>query len=142
MGLASTSGMNTTSVIEKEHRFVAGCSEDSMTVSVLDDEQGIVEVLQESFRCLGFASIGTCEPEHALELVEKGRVRVVLSDIRMPGTDGLKFLELALQRDPGVYVILMTGYYSLDNAIAAIKHGAYDYIPKPVDRLRLKRSLD
>lgn len=142
MGLASTSGMNTTSVIEKEHRFVAGCSEDSLTVCVLDDEHGIVEVLQESLRCLGFASIGTCDPEHALELIEQGRVRVVLSDIRMPGTDGLKFLELALQRDPGIYVILMTGYYSLDNAIAAIKHGAYDYIPKPVDRLRLKRSLD
>jgi len=44
-----------------------------------------------------------------------------------------------LQHDPGVYVILMSGFYSLDNAIAAIKRGAYgNYVPKPVDRSRLK----
>ena len=122
--------------------LVQGISEDSLTVAVLDDEPAMVEMLQESLRCLGFGSIGTCDPKCALELIEQGRVRVVMSDIKMPGMDGLQMLQQALQRDPGVYVILMTGYYSLDNAIAAIKRGAYDYIPKPVDRLRLKKSLD
>jgi DNA-binding NtrC family response regulator len=122
--------------------LVPGISEDSLTVAVLDDEPAMVEMLQESLRCLGFGSIGTCDPKCALELIEQGRVRVVMSDIKMPGMDGLQLLQQALQRDPGVYVILMTGYYSLDSAIAAIKRGAYDYIPKPVDRLRLKKSLD
>jgi len=45
--------------------------------------------------------------------------------------DGLHFLEHALHHDPGVYVILMTGFYSLDNAIAAIKTRRLDYIPSP-----------
>ena len=122
--------------------MVLGSSEDAMTVCVLDDEPGMVEMLQESLRCLGFSSIGTCDPQQALEMVDEGRVRVVMSDIKMPGMDGIQFLEHALQHDPGVYIILMTGSYSLDNAIAAIKRGAYDYITKPVDRSRLKKSLD
>src|ERR1700686_1455515 len=134
--------MNTLTVPRKAGNFVSGSSEDSMTGCVLDDEPGMVEMLQESLRCLGYNSIGTSDPEYALELIEQGRVRVVMSDIKMPGMDGLKFLEQAIQRDPGVYVVLMTGSYSMDNAIAAVKRGAYDYVPKPVDRMRLKKSLD
>src|ERR1019366_8261265 len=134
--------MNTMIAPSKEGHLVRGSSDDAMTVCVLDDETGMIEMLQESLRCLGFASIGTSDPQHALEMIDQGRVRVIMSDIKMPGMDGFQFLEQAMHRDPGVYVILMTGFYSLDSAIAAIKRGAYDYIPKPVDRSRLKKSLD
>src|SRR3984957_7378985 len=134
--------MDTLTAPSHSGHFVRGSSEDAMTVCVLDDEPAMVEMLQESLRCLGFNSIGTSDPQYALELVDQGRVRVVMSDIKMPGMDGLKFLEQAIQRDPGVYVMLMTGYYSIDNAIAAVKRGAYDYVAKPVDRMRLKKSLD
>src|SRR6201998_2683640 len=134
--------MNTLTAPPKAGHFNRGSSDEDMTVCVLDDEPTMVEMLQESLRCLGFASIGTSDPQHALELIEQGRIRVVMSDIKMPAMDGLQFLDQAMHRDPGVYVLLMTGFYSLDNAIAAVKRGAYDYIPKPVDRSRLKKSLD
>jgi DNA-binding NtrC family response regulator len=59
-------------------------------------------------------------------MVRLGRCRVVIVDFKMPGMDGLEFLEKALQWDPGMYVILATGFYSVDSAIEAVKHGAYD----------------
>ena len=136
--------MNTTLALNanSQDHIVAGSSPDALNVCVLDDEPSLVEMMQESLRCLGFASISTSDPQHALELIRKGEIRVLISDIKMPGMDGFQFMERALECDPGVYIILMTGFYSIENAISSIKRGAYDYIPKPVDRLRLKRSMD
>src|SRR5262245_45854836 len=134
--------MSTLTTSPPQERLVAGISNDSLEVCVLDDQLSVVDMLQESLRCLGFGSIGTCDPNTALEMIERGRVRVAIADVKMPEMDGLRFLAKAIQRDPGVYVILMTGFYSHEHAIAAVKRGAYDYIPKPVERMRLKRSLD
>src|SRR5260370_19833470 len=60
----------------------------------------------------------------------------------MPGMDGYQFLDRAMQSDPGVHTILITGDYTLDSALEAIRRGASDFLPKPIDRARLKRSLD
>ena len=114
----------------------------TLSICVLDDEPLMVEMLQEAIERFGYASFGTCDPEEALEQVGKLAYRVVLCDIQMPGMNGLAFLEKALQHDPGVYVILVTGYYSVEAAIDAIRRGAYDYLPKPVNHSRLKRTLD
>jgi DNA-binding NtrC family response regulator len=56
--------------------------------------------------------------------------------------DGLDFLQKTLQHDPGIYVILATGFYSVETAIDSIKRGAYDFISKPIDFVRLEKTLD
>jgi CheY-like chemotaxis protein len=83
------------------HFFVSDSSEDSATVCILDDKPGMVERLQDSLRCLGYSCIGTSDPEYTLELTEPGRVRVMMSDIKMPGMHGLQFVERSHLEDIG-----------------------------------------
>ncbi len=110
-------------------------------ICVLDDEPAMIEMLTETLSSFGYRCVGTSDPQQALDFVSTGKGRIVLCDLKMPAMDGLTFLEQSLQRDPGVYVILMTGFYSLESAIEAIKRGAYDYLPKPLDRQRLKKTI-
>ncbi len=114
----------------------------SLTVCILDDDASVAEMVQHTVTQLGYNTLGTTDPQEALEHVRAGRCRVVLSDIKMPAMDGLAFLDQVLQHDPGAHVILMTGYYSLESAVEAVRRGAYDYLAKPLDRARLKKTLD
>src|SRR5271169_6870746 len=124
----------------KEHTAVL--NRDLLPVCILDDDASMVEMLSATIERLGCEAMATTDPQRALDMISQGRCRVVLCDLRMPAMDGLTFLKQALERDPGVYVILMTGFYSLDSAIEAVKRGAYDYLPKPIERARLKKTLD
>ena len=114
----------------------------SLRVCILDDDTGILEMLEAMIREMGYEADVTSDPEAALESIRLGRCRVVLSDLRMPAMDGLAFLDQALKIDPGILVLLMTGFYSLDSAVETIKRGGYDYMLKPIDRARLKKTLD
>ena len=116
-------------------------SRDLIDICVVDDDPSMLEMLSEMLASFGYRCLATSEPEEALKYVGTGKCRIVLSDLKMPGMSGLKFLERALREDPGAYVLLMTGFYSIESAIEAIRHGAYDYLPKPIDRERLKKTL-
>lgn len=116
-------------------------SRDLIDICVVDDDPSMLEMLSEMLASFGYRCLATSEPEEALKYVGTGKCRIVLSDLKMPGMSGLKFLERALREDPGAYVLLMTGFYSIESAIEAIRHGAYDYLPKPIDRQRLKKTL-
>jgi DNA-binding NtrC family response regulator len=109
---------------------------------ILDDDPAQLELMTELVAGAGYESVATSEPEEALQLVRSGQSRMILVDVHMPGTNGYEFLERAIKTDPGAHVILMTGDYTLESAVDAIRRGAADFLPKPVDRARLKRMLD
>jgi len=123
-------------------RATTGNTRKNLSVCVLDDDPNQVELVTTRLEKAGFPVVGTTSPEEALQNVRIGACRVVLADLKMPAMDGMKFLEKALQHDPGVYVVLITGFYSVDSAIEAIKRGAHDYLSKPLDFNRLQKTLD
>ena|SRR5579864_2874514 len=114
----------------------------NLPVCILDDEAELLESTVHRLERLGFPTTGTTDPLETLAQVRTGTCRVALVDMKMPQMDGFTFLEKSLQADPGVSIILITGYYSVDSAIEAIKRGAYDYLCKPLDEERLLRTLD
>ena len=129
-------------MIVVQERPITEISRKNLTVCVLDDEVDHVELTTTRLDRAGFAVVGTTDPHDALKKVRLGGCRVVIADLKMPGMDGLEFLEKALQHDPGIFVILATGFYSVESAIEAIKRGAYDYVCKPIDFTRLTKTLD
>jgi DNA-binding NtrC family response regulator len=114
----------------------------SLSICVLDDDADHVEITTHQLGKAGYSAFGAADAEDALQQIRVGACRVILSDLKMPQMDGMLFLEKALQIDPGVYVILATGFYSVESAITAVKCGAYDYLCKPLDYPRLEKSLD
>lgn len=109
---------------------------------ILDDDPSQLDILSAMVSKLGYQPVPTPDPEEALKLVRSGRCRLVLADVHTPSMDRYAFLDRALKVDPGVHVIIMTGDYTLESALEAIRRGALDFLPKPLERARLKKTLD
>jgi DNA-binding NtrC family response regulator len=109
---------------------------------ILDDDPAQLDMLSTVIANLGYEAITTADPEEALKLIRRGRCRLALVDVHMPSMNGYEFLDQALRSDPGAHILLMTGNYTLDSALEAIRRGATDFLPKPIDLTHLKKALD
>ncbi|HEX5581474.1 MAG TPA: response regulator, partial [Gemmatimonadaceae bacterium] len=101
------------------------------SVLVVDDETGILETLRILLRNAGF-DVRTAHGGRAgLQALEEASPDILLTDIRMPGVDGVQLLAAARARDADLPVILMTAQATLQSAVQAVNEGAYHYIQKP-----------
>lgn len=112
------------------------------TLLVIDDEKNMRWLLERTFRPLGHQVITAADGRAGLDAVRAGRPDLVLTDLKMPGFDGMAVLQEIKKLQPELPVIVITAYGSVDTAVAAMKLGAVDYITKPFDIEEMKILVD
>ncbi|MEJ2095480.1 MAG: sigma 54-interacting transcriptional regulator, partial [Gammaproteobacteria bacterium] len=102
-------------------------------VWIVDDDKSIRWVLEKALSSNDVSITSFSDPAKALEKIKHEVPDVVISDIRMPGMNGIELLEQLKQYSPELPVIIMTAYSDLDHAVSAFREGAFEYISKPFD---------
>ena len=100
---------------------------------VVDDDQSVRWVLEKALRQADIDTRTFERGEHLLKALENGTPDVLVTDVRMPGMDGLVLLERLSRIAPDLPVIVVTAHSDLENAVAAYQGGAFEYLPKPFD---------
>ena len=104
-----------------------------LNVWIVDDDQSLRWVLEKALRQAGMLVRSFERGEHLLEAIDADQPDVLITDIRMPGMDGLALLNRLGERCPELPVIVMTAHTDLEHAVAAYQGGAFEYLPKPFD---------
>jgi DNA-binding NtrC family response regulator len=113
-----------------------------LRVLVVDDHRSARENLVESLRLRGLVAEGAAGMAEALEAAARAVPDVVVSDVRMPGGDGLALLDALRARHPAVQVLLVTAYATVPEAVQAVRRGAREYLTKPFDPEDLVAKLE
>jgi two-component system response regulator HydG len=120
--------------------------EEHATILVVDDEANILEALKKVLAKEGHVVVTAGNGRQALEVLRRQPVHVMITDLRMPGMTGDDLLKAAKTITPEVEVIVMTAYGTVENAVEAMKLGAYDFISKPLKRATVlaavRKALD
>lgn len=115
--------------------------EESLKILIVDDDPSAVEGIGSAIEEGDYEYITANSGEEALNKLEKNKVDIIISDIKMPEMNGLELLRKVKERDPSIYVIMMTAYASVDSAVEAMKDGASDYIRKPVELQDIRTTI-
>jgi len=100
-------------------------------ILVIDDERGIREGCRRILTLQNHTVEVAENGQQGVELIQKNNYDLVLVDLMMPVMDGLEMMEKALSHNPDLIILVITGFATVETAVDAMKHGAYDYIPKP-----------
>ena len=100
-------------------------------ILIAEDDEIVRDVMARFLQDEGYAIIAANDGVSAINLLRVEDIRLVLTDLRMPGADGMEVLRTAIQINPKAAVVILTAYGTLDTALEAMKEGAYDYVVKP-----------
>ncbi|MBN1475530.1 sigma-54-dependent Fis family transcriptional regulator [Candidatus Sumerlaeota bacterium] len=115
---------------------------DQRCLLLIDDEPDMLSGLARILSLTGHRVATSSRPEQIRQLLDEHAPDVVLTDLRMPGLDGLGVLRATVEHAPDIPVIVLTAYGSVDSAVQLLKEGAFDYLTKPVGRDRLIEAVE
>jgi len=120
--------------------------QDKASILVVDDDPGLLHSLKEILAAEGYEVTTAADGDQGLIYLKEQAFDLVLSDLALPGLDGMELLNYLRREQPGCPCIIITGYGTIANAVSAMRRGAYDYFTKPVDatelRLVVARALE
>jgi len=113
-----------------------------LTILVVDDEKNTREGLRWALEREEVTVLTAADGEEALEILRRESIDLVITDLRMPNLDGMGLLDAVKRECPGTAVVILTGHGTIENAVEAMKLGAYDYLIKPVNLDELSLLID
>ncbi len=112
-----------------------------MTILTIDDEENIRNGLADNFELEGYEVKQAANGADGLELIAQGGIDLVITDLRMDGISGSDVVKRVTSEHPGIPIIVLTGHGSIDDATAALKAGAFDFLTKPLDLDHLNKIV-
>ena len=100
-------------------------------ILIVDDEQDALENCRRILSRVPYDCLTECDPARALDVIQRERPGLILTDLRMPDLDGIEVLAAAKRFDPSVQVVLLTAHATVQTAVTSMRYGAFDYITKP-----------
>ena len=113
-----------------------------ITVLIVDDDEGARDSLTQYLCSSGWNTLTAESGDKAIEMVKSGQGDIIISDVRMPGMNGIDLTRRIKTIDPHIEVLIATGHSTEDLAIEALKAGAFDYFRKPLDVVEVSTSLE
>ena len=113
----------------------------AVNLLVVDDDADMLRLLTMRLTAAGYHVTAVTSAEAALTQIQLKRPQLVLSDVQLPGMDGLALLQYALETDPKLPVILITGHGDIPSSVRAIKDGAVDFLTKPFSDADLMAAI-
>ena len=112
-----------------------------MVILTIDDEENIRNGLADNFELEGYEVKQAASGEEGLKLIDEGGIDLVITDLRMDGISGSEVVKRVCGEHPGIPIIVLTGHGSIDDATAALKAGAFDFLTKPLDLDHLNKIV-
>lgn len=116
------------------------------TVLIIEDKDSMAEMLSQTIEAEGYRTLTARDGSSGIQIINEKKIDLVITDLKLPGKDGLEVLRAVKDKNPLVPVILMTAYGTIETAVSAMKEGAYEFLTKPFDTNHLlvliKRALE